>query len=89
MICPFFTLNSTDFHTLNVLNFADFKFQDFRDFWPFSRNFVPLEKFQNHTFEKSNTHEIKYLPSLRFSSSYYLIKVWTAQKMKFSIKDLQ
>ena len=42
-------------YILKVLNFAGTKFLDFREFWLFSQNFVPV---------KPKNREIEYLPIL-------------------------
>ena len=57
------TLIPINLATLKVLNFASIKFRDFRDFWLFSRNFVPTKslktaKSQNWVPAKLNTWRV-------------------------------
>ena len=46
------------------------------DFLPFLQNFVPAKNFKTTKSWNKYPRNIKYMPILRFSFSYFLIKVW-------------
>ena len=62
--------------TVKVLNFAGIKFRDFRDFWPFSRRFIPARSLQNQIPAKLNTYWVWDSLFLIFDESTILIPAY-------------